>query len=856
MNLLGPAFVLVSVRALLALSAIAGWLVVLVGSVLFLGCSCQRSTHVPLKPASASAALAVRPPVQYDRSIVLPSDSGPLLRGTGTDAARALSRMTGSEFRVSSTDATRGILLVRTTSPEAPAGDVNRLREEGPEAFVLRGSGTDRFLVIANTDLGLVAGLYDYLRRLGCRWLLPNEDFTIIPRRTDIGLEVDAFVKPAFPSRIFAATGGFGKSNPGDPKLSVAEAWDVWKRRNGFGGSFNLEGHVGEMFNVRHRAVLEAHPEYLALVSGKRSPWSTGAKLCVSNRDAMKLWVDDRLAALRANPTQFAIPVDPADGGGHCECDRCRAIGSGSISDQVFYQANQVAKDIAKEFPGTRASLYAYSYHAALPTIALEPNVYVAAIPDAYQRTGLAPDDLLRAWAKRSKPLGIYTYWGLTDWYNDVPSFDFRTTPAERIRLWHSLGLWSVNIQTNSGAGAMGLGLYAASRLLWDPATDENALVDEFYRLSFEKAAPPMRRLLERWRGDPMPNYLALSYRDLAEARTLAKGNASVEHRIRDFEEYVHYLRLFSEYQVAKAGSPERRDRAREVVRWLYRIEPTAMVSTFRLQQLIIERYEHDAALRAEFDLANWKAPGWQAVSRPTDAELGTLMAEGRAANPPVDFEERRYSPKLVRLARGVLSAPVAPSAIHLAGSTDIELEIPSDRTSIDFAVSVTAGAKVPGDTVTVVDPDGHTIHEEVVLPDGVTRRIVVNTPKPGRYRIHVEDQKAMFLFMPPAGVPMALRALVSPHLSPLVYFFVPKGLRRLAMYAPGVVPIELFDGDGRAVPCGKSGLVLADVPKGQDGRVWSFKNYKSWASFRMLNAPQSFSLSPDTVLVPEDAAR
>jgi hypothetical protein len=198
----------------------------------------------------------------------------------------------------------------------------------------------------------------------------------------------------------------------------------------------------------------------------------------------------------------------------------------------------------------------------------------------------------------------------------------------------------------------------------------------------------------------------------------------------------------------------------------------------------------------------------------------------------------------------------VAPSAIRLVGSTDVELETSPDRTSIDFGIMVTGGAKVPGDTVTVIDPEGRTIHEEVVLPDGVHRRIVVNTPQPGRYRIHVEDQKAIFLFQPPAGVPMAMRSLVSPYPSPLVYFFVPKGLRRLAMYAPGAVPIDLFDGDGHPVPSGKPGLVLTDVPKGQDGRVWSFKNYKSWASVRMLNAPQSFSLSPDTVLVPEDAAQ
>jgi hypothetical protein len=49
-------------------------------------------------------------------------------------------------------------------------------------------------------------------------------------------------------------------------------------------------------------------------------------------------------------------------------------------------------------------------------------------------------------------------------------------------------------------------------------------------------------------------------------------------------------------------------------------------------------------------------------------------------------------------------------------------------------------------------------------------------------------------------------------------------------------------------------GIVMIDVPAGQDGKVWSMQNMRTPRPMAMLNAPQSFGFYPDALLVPQDA--
>ena len=791
--------------------------------------------------------------------VIFSANASEQTKATARDLAEVLSRISGATFEVQSGDGSQGIVLGTRVEFPALCTNASKVFDESREAMLLR-SEANRVALIGSGDLGVPHAAYAFLDALGCRWFMPGEHWTIIPKKPELAVNIDKVTRPAFRMRGFFGSGGFGPANPVDPKLTVRDQWEAFKRHNRFGGEFIFGGHSGEAITLANKTVLEAHPEYRAMINGERLPFAMGVKPCVSNPEAVKLYVEDRLKMFRMamktdpnSPRSYAISIDPSDGGGHCECPECLKIGS--VSDRVFYLANQVAKTIAAEFPGRCASLYAYNEHAAVPSIAIEPNVYVTVIPYGFQRTGMTGDDLIAAWSKKIPRMSLYDYWSIPDWESDLPTFDFVRRPADRIRYWHEHGIEGFSGESTHSAGAVGLAWYLAGKLMWDPSVDDQKLITEFYDLCFGKAAQPMKHMLERWSSGFLltGHELGLSYRDLHAARDLATEDAAITARLDDYACYLHYIRLWHEYQEQKPGTPARAVKSRELITWLWRVYPTMMVHSFRMSQLIALRFEKDKQLAADFDLAKRDAPGWAQISLPASSELAALMSEGEAKYQPQNFDQRTFAKELAVRFKPATGTTFSPP-MSTGGSCEFEFSVPEGMTSLSVKIQVSNKPKAMGDRITMIDPNGKTLLDQVLPPDGQLKEIALPVSGPGRHLLRIFDQKTLFTIQVPAGVPLITRAFISPDLSKRMHFYVPKGLKTLAMHAPGAIPIKLFDADGKPVNYSGAKLITASVPPGQDGRVWSFSGYKAWTPVKMMNAPQVFSFFPDTIMLPDDA--
>ena len=173
-------------------------------SLLFSAEACARPPrHGERKPAAspsaAPAARAVHAPPVYDSATLY----GAALhvpkafdKATLADALGVFGNMTGHVFATQEGASESGIALLRTDLQEAQPAEVQALAGKGPEAFSIRSSDPRSLRIVANSDAGLIQGLYFYLRELGCRWLLPGRAWTIIPSRDDIGLRIDRVVVP------------------------------------------------------------------------------------------------------------------------------------------------------------------------------------------------------------------------------------------------------------------------------------------------------------------------------------------------------------------------------------------------------------------------------------------------------------------------------------------------------------------------------------------------------------------------------------------------------------------------------------------------------------------------------------
>lgn len=805
----------------------------------------------------------------YARQIVLPVDAGNDLKNAVSDAADLLERITGAIFKTS-VDGTSGILLVRSNSSLAPADAVAKLKGNGREPFLIRSDGKKVLFIVANADDGLHHGLYYYLEQLGVRFYFPSEKWTILPKKTDVTLKIDRLIAPDFKLRDFFGTGGFGPALPLDPNKQIQARWDKWKKRNRFGGEFRLQGHSGEAFNIAKKTILLEHPEYLAKVDGEHVPWSPGAKLNTANSAAVRLYVEWCLERFRAyrkaapdSSISFAVSVDPADGAGHCNSDECKAIGDGSPSDQVFYVANQVAKAIRAEFSDGWVSLYGYNEHAMPPSIPLEPNVYVMVIPYAFQTTGLTPDEFIKAWWRKVSRMSLYDYWNIPDWSFDQPTFDFRNMSRDKLRYWRTENIEGLLIESTYSSGAMGLAWYVASRMMWDVNTNPKPIVQEFYQKAFGKASVPMARMLDRWaQGFLLTEHeLSLSYHDVQEAVELTENDPAIRARIADYGRYLEYLRLHLSFDRAE---PAMKVAATDtLVRQIWSIYDSSMVHTFRLFQLLAPGRQdlHDAYNFNEKD-----AIGWKSIVTRSDDEVLFGVAEGLRTLVPLDFKQHRFGGVFVPLpADDFAQMPMPDKApeVHLLGYSVLEFDCPPNLNVITFKFSPQKLSRAQ-----VVDAVGEIIWEQRIEVENWRdewREINIPIPAPGRYQIRLLAIKNdHFSFQPPSSLPLAISSFRTSKFlsSPRVYFYVPRGLRKLAVYQPLPLPenmgIRFFDATGKAATAtvheGRR-IYIVPVPPDHDGQVWAMENVIAPNySIQLLNAPNAFAFFPDTLLVPSDA--
>ena len=87
----------------------------------------------------------------------------------------------------------------------------------------------------------------------------------------------------------------------------------------------------------KYADVLREHPEYVALVDGRRE----SNKFCVSNPGVHQLVLRYAREYFDANPGADCLSIEPSDGGGWCECEAWRR--TGTPSDRALLLANLVS---------------------------------------------------------------------------------------------------------------------------------------------------------------------------------------------------------------------------------------------------------------------------------------------------------------------------------------------------------------------------------------------------------------------------------------------------------------------------------------------------------------------------------
>jgi hypothetical protein len=545
----------------------------------------------------------------YDRTIFTGRVDDPMVQQSIADLQHYLQAITGKDFTIKDEKdvSKNGIHLIWNRNGLL-TGSLNSSLEKGSiEGFVLSGN-SDRLLLVATHPLGFSRAVYTYLDLLGIKWYFPGSQWEFVPGKKDIRYLQSLYFTPSLILRDFFGTGGIRDMPPLDPKGNVKQQWADWRRRNRMGGEIDPAGHYGEVFNLKYKEILDKNPQFLAFIQGKRAPWNIVSKWCISNKDFRALFIRDRVEDLKLKlktnnyPNEkILISVDPADGGGDCECDQCKKLGT--PSDNSFFLANEVAKAVAQVSPRAIVNLYAYNTHATPPPFPLESNIMVQVIPYAFQNVG-TPEEMLDKWRKRHSNLLIYDYYAIPDWHYEFP-MPRKTSPdtlAGRIRYWQSKGVKGFTLESVYGFGNAGLGLYLMGRLGWDLNTDIYAVRDKFYRDMFGASAAVMKIYYEHHDN----NYAGSS--DLPYLQDLlmkAGKSADTEagKRLVQLQAYLHYLYLFQRWQSSPA---EQKDRAWEDVnRFVWEIYPMNVIHSTRIADLLYYNLDKTSPLLKEWSIVD-----------------------------------------------------------------------------------------------------------------------------------------------------------------------------------------------------------------------------------------------------------
>ena len=404
----------------------------------------------------------------------------------------------------------------------------------GPEEWVVRSVGKD-VVIAGGRPRGTLYGVYEFLERIvGVRFLDAHTVF--VPERPAWKVPADLAIqaKPAFFRReIFMVT-------PHHPEHNL---FQVRRRINSFGNAA-VAGAGPELgFCVIFGSPYSTHthhlyakqfptgqPEHYALTEkGTRTGPGPDGQMCLSHPEVRKLFAaqlreyvrQDRERIAKTAPGEpypFVYDVTPNDNTNKCLCDRCQALAAkyGAYSGVVLEFTNSIAEDIAKDHPEIMVQTAAYTFYMEPPRgIVPRDNVMIrlaqlgtefSMLPKRDTLRGMLhpvnakPREMLEAWSRVSKTLGVHDYWTAWNQPFQWPQANIHGL-ARTLKLYHQCGVRDFFVEDELLGSRLhnfvDLQFYLASRLLQDPVQDEGPIIAEFMKLYYGSAAPVMTRLLE-----------------------------------------------------------------------------------------------------------------------------------------------------------------------------------------------------------------------------------------------------------------------------------------------------------------------------------------------------------------------
>ena len=541
----------------------------LVFSVTLFFCICDSSGCL----ASNTRMLLTKTKKTNQAIIVLYHKSSPIVKFAAEELKKYLNQIASGSFNCLERDQAfrlhqiegPKILLVSSESipPWFEGIDTSMVPLTGaPDLFVIKTfdsnatapKNIDTLLIAGATDRALLFGVYDFLERLGCRWLGPGEEH--VPKveyikispldiseapgmklRTLVMLEpripLDQYVdwhakmkmNVCWPAEYEPEWGTEGRgsytrdvSEESMKKNAIPEM--IKRGLNIYWGEHIISGSHPVLFPVKKYT--KSNPEYFAMLKGIRLDPNQGYKarnnLCYSNPQVIPILQEETVKFLRNHPWIKVLLIWPNEAS-WCDCPPCRAMESNpdqSRSATYYMMIKAVSTAVSRQLPG-RKIMFAHLYNFTHLPVNRKGEVLTDLLPptDAtiaqIDLTGQCirhpfndPDcrrhNMIKGTMDEWKSYGYeticYTYYWQGSYMKGMP-IGIAHKISQDVNYVKSLGMNGMS----PGVGAYNgqddwnfnvLNFYVYAKAMWNPDIDVDATIKDFCRYYYGPAAEPM----------------------------------------------------------------------------------------------------------------------------------------------------------------------------------------------------------------------------------------------------------------------------------------------------------------------------------------------------------------------------
>ena len=370
-------------------------------------------------------------------------------------------------------------------------------------------------VISGGSENGLKFGVYRFLEKyLGLRRLFPGKLGDHLPEHKNIIIPAENYKdKPAYLSRYLGS---------GAYTADTGEYYD-WIRSLGSNNPRIYMGHY--LFALLPQDKYgESHPEFYPELNGKRVVPQPGQTTfwqpCFTAPGLAEVLAQNAIAKLEKgfenenrnvkfsshDPRKKTVSLGVNDAGGYCSCANCRNVngnrlnyaGIPDMAPGYIPLINKVADIVTAKYSDCRLPFLAYAAVAEIPAGTGKLNKRL--VPEITYDSMYTADPVLRdnfrrvfsAWSRSLEELALGDYVYGQPFV--LPRTNFKAF-AEQVKWAYEHGARHYYGESYPGKDWMeGPKLYLLIKLLWDPAADRHAILNEWYTACVgEKAAPYLK---------------------------------------------------------------------------------------------------------------------------------------------------------------------------------------------------------------------------------------------------------------------------------------------------------------------------------------------------------------------------